>query len=179
VADITPPQEDQEATPTEPYANPIAAAMMTTALQDEQLTLLGKIITLIHQTTRQDARCNHVVHRTLAQRMNEFHNADQQQLQWMANTLKIIIAEQQRMNKQIQTRQQGSRPVCIYRASIRRRTVPTGHHDLGGALVWTGDVLSRISYDRLVSTAAGAVVTLVFQWLGLVSAAAAVVILCL
>ena len=53
---------------------------------------------MIHQTTIQDVRHNHVVHQMLAQRMNEFHDADQQQLQRMANTLETIIAEQQRIN---------------------------------------------------------------------------------
>jgi len=66
LGDITPPQEDQENT------TPPTAA--TAALQDEQLALLGKIVTMIHQTTTWDAHRNHVVHRTLAQRMNEFHD---------------------------------------------------------------------------------------------------------
>jgi len=167
LADITPPQEDQEAAQTEPAADPIAAATMIAALQNEKLTLLGETVTMIHQTTTQDARRNHVVDRTLAQRINESHDADQQQLQRMANTLEIIIAEQQRMNEQIQARQQASRPVRIYRTPIRRRAVPT-RHDLAGASVWTGDVLSRISRDRLVSAAAGAAVTLAVLWLGLV-----------
>jgi len=103
-ADITPPQEDQEADPSEPAADPIAATTMTAALKNEQLTLLGEIVIMIHPTTTQDARRNYVVHCTLAQCLNEFHDADQQQLQQMANTLEIIIAEQQRMNKQIQAR---------------------------------------------------------------------------
>jgi len=68
---------------------------------------------MIHPTTTRDARRNHVVQRTLAQRMNEFHHTDQQQLQQMANTLGAIITEQQRMNKQLQARQQASRPVRI------------------------------------------------------------------
>jgi len=53
LADITPPQEDQE------NINPPA---MTAVLQDEQLALLGEIITMIHQTTTWDTRRNHVVH---------------------------------------------------------------------------------------------------------------------
>ena len=171
LADITPPQEDQEAALTEPAADPIAAA-----LQNEQLTLLGEIVTMIHQTTTRDARRNHAVRRTLAQRMNEFHDADQQQLQRMANTLEIIIAEQQRMNEQIQAQQQASRPVCSYGTPIRRHAEPT-RHDLAGALVWIGDVLPRISCERLVSATAGAAVTLAILWLGLVSAATAAVIL--
>jgi len=138
LADITPPQEDQE------NINPPAA---TAALQDEQLTLLREIVTMIHQTTTRDARRNHVVHRTLAQRMNEFHDADQQQLQQMTNTLGAIITEQQRMNEQLQARQQASRPVRFYRTPIRRRTLTT-RHDLSGASVWAGDVLSRTWRDR-------------------------------
>jgi len=77
LADITPPQEDQE------IINPAAA---TAALQDEQLALLGEIVTMIHQTTTRDAHRNHVVHQTLAQRMNEFHYVDKQQLEQMTNT---------------------------------------------------------------------------------------------
>ena len=70
LADITPPQEDQEAAPAGhtpiPVTDPIAAATMTTALQDEQLTLLGEIVTMIHQTTTWDTLRNHIIHRTLA-----------------------------------------------------------------------------------------------------------------
>jgi len=167
LADITPPQEDQK------NINPTTA---TAALQDEQLALQGEIVTMIHQTTTRDARRNHVVHRTLAQRMNEFHYADQQQLEQMTNTLGVIITEQQRMNEQLQARQQASRPVRIYRTPIRRRTLTT-RHDLAGDSVWTGDVLSRTWRDRLLGAGAGATLTLVTLWLVLVSAAIATIIL--
>jgi len=70
-------------------------APLAEALQDERLTLLGEIVTMIHQTTTRDSNHNQVVHGTLAQRMNEFHDADQQQLQRMAGTLKAIINEQE------------------------------------------------------------------------------------
>jgi len=180
LADITPPQEDQEATPVghapESATDPIAVATMTAALQDEQLTLLGEIVTMIHQTTTWDARRNHVVHRTLTLRMNQFHDADQQQLQQMTNTLRAIITERQRMNEQLQARQQASWPVRIYRTPICRRTLTT-RHDLTGASVWTGDVLSQTWRDRLLGTGAGATLTHVAPWLVLVSAAAAAVIL--
>ena len=147
-----------------------------------QLALLGEIVTMIHQTTTRDVRRNHVVHRTLAQWMNEFHNADQQQPQQMANALRAIITEQQRMNEQLQVRQQDSRPVLIHRTPIihrtpvRRRTLMT-RHDLTGASVWTGDVLSRTWRDRLLGAGTGAVLTLVGLWVILVSAPAAAVIL--
>jgi len=133
LADITPPQEHQG------NINPTAT---TTPLQDEQLALLGEIVTMIHQTTTRDARRNHVIHLTLAQRMNEFHYLDQQQLLQMTNPLGAIITEQQRMNEQLQAWQQASWPVRIYRTPIRRRTLTT-RHDLARASVWTGDVLSR------------------------------------
>jgi len=167
LADITPPQKDQE------NINPPAA---TVALQNKQLALLGEIVTMIHQTTTRDARRNHVVHRTLAQRMNEVHYADQQQLKQMINTLGAIITEQQRRNEQLQARQQASRPVRIYCTPICRQTLTT-RHDLAGASVWTGDVLSRTWRDRLLGAGAGATLTLVALWLVLVSAAAAAVIL--
>jgi len=81
LADITPPQEDQEAAlagyAPDPDTDPIAATTMTAALQDKQLTLLGEIVTMIYQTTTWDARHNHVVHQMLAQWMNEFHHTDQ------------------------------------------------------------------------------------------------------
>jgi len=104
LADLTPPQEDQEEIPT----NPDKAATMAATIQDKRLTLLGEIVTMIHQMTTQDACRNHVVHRTLAQRMNEFHDADQQQLQQMANTPETIIAEQQRINGRLRAQQQAS-----------------------------------------------------------------------
>ena len=184
LADITNPQEDQEPErPTDqaaaPHAGdqpPLDAAPTSTTLQDEQLTLLGDIVTMIHQTITRDARRNDVVHRTLAQRMNELHDADQQRLQGMTRVLAEIVKEQQRLNEQLQARQQASRPVRIYRTPIRRRAAPT-RHDLAGASVWTGDVLSRISRDRLVSAAAGAAVTLAALWLGLITAAATTIIL--
>jgi len=106
--------------------------------------------------------------------MNEFHDADKQQLQWMANTLEAIITEQRRMNEQLQDRQEGSRPVRIYRTPIRRCTT---RHDLARASVWTGDVLLRISHNRLLGATAGAAINLAALWLGLITAAAATVIL--
>jgi len=151
LADISPPQEDQE------NVNPSAA---TAALQDEQFALLGETVTMIHQSTTRDARRNDIVHRTLAQQMNEFHYADQQQLQQMTNTLGANITEQQRMNKQLQVRQQARRPVRIYHNPICRWTLMT-RHDLGGASVWTGDVLSRTWRDRLLGASSGATLTLV------------------
>jgi len=137
---------------------------------------------MIHQTTTQDMRRNHVVHRMLAQQMNEFHNVDQQQLQHITNTLGAFIIEQQRMNEQLQAQQQASRPVrihhtpIIHRTPVRRRT-PTTRHDLAGASVWTGDILSRTWHDRLLGAGAGAVLTLVGLWVILVTAATAAVIL--
>jgi len=57
LANITPLQEDQEAVcPGEGTPDPATAT-----LQDEQLGLLSEIVTMIHQTTTQDARHNHVV----------------------------------------------------------------------------------------------------------------------
>jgi len=58
----------------------------------------------------------------------------------MANTLRAIITEQQRMNEQLQARQQASQLICIHRRpiihhrSVRRRTLTT-RHDLAGASV--------------------------------------------
>jgi len=131
LADVTPPQELQEAAAAghapDPATDLIAVATTTAALQDEQPTLLGEIVTMIHQTTTRDAGRNHIIHRTLAQQMNEFHDMDQQQLQQMANTLGAIITEQQRMNEQFQARQQASWPICIYRTPIRCRTLTTRH----------------------------------------------------
>jgi len=141
---VTPPQEDQEAAPAgyapNPATDPIATATITAALQDEQLTLLGEIVTMIHQTTTRDTSCNCVVHRMLAQQMNEFHNTDQQQLQQMTNTLGANITEQQRMNEQLQAWQQATRPALIYHTPIHHRTMTT-RHDLAGASVLTGDAL--------------------------------------
>ena len=151
LADIMPPQEDQE------NINHSAA---TAALQDEQFALLGETVTMIHQSTTRDARRNHIVHQTLVQRMNEFHYADQQQLQPMTNTLGANITEQQRMNEQLQARQQARWPVRIYHNPIRRRTLTT-RLDLTGASVWTGDVLSRTWRERLLGAGGGATLTLV------------------
>jgi len=99
----------------------------------------------------------------------------------MTNTLGAIITEQQRMNEQLQARQQASRPVriprtpIIHRTPVHCRTLMT-RHDLAGASVWTGDVLSRTWCGRLLGAGAGAVLTLVGLWVILFSAATAVVI---
>ena len=131
---------------------------------------------MIHETTTQDNCRNHVVQQTLAQRMNDFHDADQRQLQRMTHTLEIIITKQQRMNEQIQAQQQASHPIRIYRTPIRHHTTKT-RPDLAGASVWTGGVLSRIWRDRLLGAVAGAAITLASLWLLLISTTAAVVIL--
>jgi len=131
---------------------------------------------MIHQTNTRDTHRNYVIHRTLAQQMNEFHYTDQQQLQQITNTLGAIITEQQRMNEQLQAQQQASRPVRNYRTPIRCQTLTT-QHDLAGASVWTGDVLSRTWRDRLLGAGASATLTLVALWLVLISSAAAAVIL--
>jgi len=171
LADITTTREDQENTapPEEAAANDEARAATPAALRDEQISLLHDIVTMLHHTTTRDARRNHVVHWTLAQRMNEFHDADQQQLQQMANTLGTIITEQQRMNKQFQAQQQASRP-------IHRRTLTTPHN-LAAASVWNGGVLSRTWCDRLIGAAAGAVLVIAGLWLVLLPAAGATYIL--
>jgi len=80
------------------------------------------------------------------------------------------------MNEQLHARQQASRPIRIYRTPICRRTLMT-RHDLAGASVWTGDVLSRTWRDRLLGAGAGATLTLVALWLVLDSAATAAVLL--
>jgi len=177
VADIMPAPEEQELPgPIEENQEPHAAAATSTTPQDEQLALLGEIVTMIHQTTTGEARCNHVVHRTLAQCMNELHDTDQQRLEGMTRVPAEIVTEQQRLNEQLQAWQRGSQAVRIYRTPIRRHAAPT-RHDLAGASVWTGDVLSQISHGRLVSAAAGAAVTLAALWLALITAAAAMIIL--
>jgi len=95
--------------------------------------------------------------------------------------MEAIIAEQQRMNEQLRTRQQASRPVRIFRTPIRRHPVtPTpcnAPRDLAGASVWTGGIQSQTWRDRLLGTGAGAALTLAALWLALVSVAAAAVIL--
>ena len=79
VAKITPPHNDQQprplvaagtAPPDEDQQSTVAAATGET-FQDEQLTLLGEIVTMIYQTTTQDAHRNYMVQRNLAQAMNE------------------------------------------------------------------------------------------------------------
>ena len=72
------PEEQELPGPIEDNQEPHAAAAASTTPQDEQLVLLGEIVTMIHQTTTRDARPNHVVHRTLTQRMNELQDAGQQ-----------------------------------------------------------------------------------------------------
>jgi len=114
----TMPQQDREAALIEHTPEPFAM------LEDEQLALLTEVVTMIHQTTTQDARCHHVAQRTLEQRMDELHNADQQRFQGMTRVLAEIVTEQQCLNEQLQAQQQASRAVCIYRSPICHRVAP-------------------------------------------------------
>jgi len=75
--------------------SPDTAAPISTTLQDEQIRLLGEIITTIHQTVTQEACHNHGIQRLLTKTMRDQHAADQHQLQTMAHTLAEIITEQQ------------------------------------------------------------------------------------
>jgi len=96
--------------------SPDAAAPTSATLQDEQIGLLGEIVTTIHQTVTQEAHHNHGIQHLLAKTMCDQHAADQQQLQTMAHTLAEIITKQQRLKQQqIQVWQQANRPVRIYR----------------------------------------------------------------
>jgi len=167
LADITPQEDPETVGETE---NPRPDTTAHASHQDEQIRLLGEIATTIHQTVTQEARHNHGIQRLLAQTMRGQHEADQQQLQGFTRTLAGIIHEQQRLNQQLQTRQQPSRPVRIY-----HRPLTPNRPDLAGASVWTGDVLSRIWRDRL-GVAMGAALALATIWLFLVSAAAVVVL---
>ena len=168
LADITPPQEAPAAT----EENPDAEAAMP---PDDQIRLLAVIITKVQNTVIQEARHNYGIQHLLAQTMHDQHNADQRQLQRMAQTLETISAEQQRINEQ-QTQQQARRPIRIYRTRIRRRTTAT-RSDHAGASVWTWDLLSQIWSNRLLGTTVGAVLTLATLWLIRVSTATATVIL--
>jgi len=96
-AEIQPPQEDQG--PDGPNEENHDAP--ATALQDEQIRLLGEVVTMIDQTITQDARHNHVVQRTMAQTMRDQHEAHQRQLQQIATN-------QQQLHQQFQARQQAS-----------------------------------------------------------------------
>jgi len=167
LADITPQEDPETVGETE---NPRPDTTAHASHQDEQIHLLGEIVTTIHQTVTQEARHNHGIQRLLAQTMRGQHEADQQQLQGFTRTLAGIIHEQQRLNQQLQTRQQPSRPVRIY-----RRPLAPNRPDLARASVWTGDVLSRIWRDRL-GVAMGAALALATIWLFLVFAAAVVVL---
>jgi hypothetical protein len=65
---------------------------------------------------------------------------------------------------------QSRRPTLGPRRSpiSHRRTRP---HDLAGASVWTGDVLSQIWRDMLLGAAAGATLTIAGVWFALVTGA--------
>jgi len=75
------PQQDQEAALIEHTPEPF------TMLEDEQLALFSEVVTMIYQITTQEARCHHVAQRTLEQRMDELHNADQQRSRRLRGSL--------------------------------------------------------------------------------------------
>ena len=149
----TVPQEEQK---HEAPAEPIAA---TTPDQGEQnaaeIEALKRLVALIYRETTLAARQDRNQQRSEAHANNERHKADQVQLQRMARTLAAITQEQRRTN---------TRLICQQPRSNR--------HDLAGASVWTGDLLSRIWRDKLLSAAAGAILAIAGLWLATLGIAA-------
>ena len=85
LADIAPPQQESALIEYTPKPSAIQ--------QDEQISHLTEVVTLIHQTTTQDALRHHVAQRTLKQRMDKIHDTDQQRLQRMNQVLVEIVTE--------------------------------------------------------------------------------------
>jgi hypothetical protein len=108
-----------------------------------------------------------------AQAGQERHEATRQQLQQVTHVLEGVLRNQRFLvdHAGYQLRQTRPRAPVPRRSPIHhRRTKP---HDLAGASVWTGDVLSRIWRDRLLGAAAGAILTIAGLWFVLVAGATA------
>jgi hypothetical protein len=104
---------------------------------------------------------------------HERHQAMQQQLRQVTHVLEGVLRNQRFLvdHAGYQLRQSRRPAPGPPRSPIhRRRTRP---HDLAGASVWTGDVLSQIWRDRLVGAAAGAILTIAGLWFVLVAGATA------
>ena len=111
--------------------------------------------------------------RAEAQRSRERHEAEQIQLQRMTQVLEGILRDQRMVTDYVGYRIRHPRSGCprvAPRSPIRHHTRPP-HHDLAGASVWTGGLLSRTSRDRLLGAVAGAAITTAGLWLILISAA--------
>jgi hypothetical protein len=108
-----------------------------------------------------------------AQAGEERHQATQQQLQQVTHVLEGVLRNQKFLvdHAGYQLRQSRRPAPGPQRSPIyRRRTRP---HDLAGASVWIGGVLSRTWRDRLLGAAAGAILTIAGLWFALVTGATA------
>jgi hypothetical protein len=162
--EIQPPQENQE--------NEVPAAPPTAT--DESQQTIPRLLAFVYDDLSTNIRQTQVQQRALAQATNEQHQVHQAQLVRITEILGGILAQQRSQPRAPPLTT--TRSVRIHRMTPRRQNHPH-RHDLAGASVWTGGVLSRTWHDRLLGAAAGAALTLATLWLILVSAATATVIL--
>jgi hypothetical protein len=154
-----------------------APAMGATAAAAATIQDLRHAIAVARQTaiiatiTAQQARDEQ---RAEAQHNRERHEVEQTQLQRMTQVLEGILRDQRTVTNYVGDRirhpQPGYRRVAP-RSPIRRHPRPP-HHDLAGASVWTGDLLSRTWRDRLLGATAGATIATAGLWLIFISAVA-------
>jgi hypothetical protein len=163
--------------PTRPAGNqeneePVAAP--TTNEPRENTELLRAGFLLLHENA---ARTHDLTRQILTSRRGETqaeqerHEATRQQLQQVTHVLEGVLRNQRFLvdHAGYQLRQSRRPAPGPQRSPIyRRRTQP---HDLAGASVWTGDVLSQTWRDRLVGAAAGAILTIAGLWFALVTGA--------
>jgi hypothetical protein len=99
------------------------------------------------------------------------HQATEQQLQQVTHVVEGVLRNQRFLvdHAGYQLRQTRPRAPVPQRSPIHRRC--TKPRDLAGASVWTGDVLSRIWRDKLLGTAAGAILTIAGLWFSLITGA--------
>jgi hypothetical protein len=99
------------------------------------------------------------------------HQDMEQQLQQVTYVLEGVLRNQTFFEDHAgyQLRQTLSRTSVSRRSPIQHRR--TKRHDLAGASVWTGDILSRIWGDRLLGAAAGAILTTAGLWCALITGA--------
>jgi hypothetical protein len=169
--EIQPPQEDQEN--EAPAATPPPASQETQNADD--IEALRGIIVMIYQDTLRNAHRHRMQAANTARVHEELHQNHHAQMEQVTTLLQGVMNEQERINHHYrQTATINNHMARIHRPPFRR--VRPAHRDLAGASVWTGGVLSRIWYDRLLGAATGVVLTLAALWLALVPAAAAAIL---
>jgi hypothetical protein len=155
-------QENQEPAATTATGTEAATTAAAAEAREALDTIRAGFLVLHEDANRTTALTQQLrsTQRGEAQAGQEQHQATQQQLQQITLVLEGVLRNQRFLVDHAgyqlwQSRHPAPRPQRL--PIKRRRTRP---HDLAGASVWTGDVLSQTWRDRLLGAAAGAILSI-------------------